>query len=256
MKQKLLVMLSIKPAACAAALAFLAANSDAYAATTVSALNPVTPGVGLQDSPNNAANPNFLSVATMTSAVATAFNNNSGGVINWDDSNGWVYGGQNALAQTVTYGVSQTGSLIISGLTTFGPTTGSGTTGTSGTGYMGFQTASPNTLTFSTGLTDWGMTQLNRGASRTVTFSFTLADNSVINYAAETQDPTGLNTGAYNWYGFRASAANPLVKVSFTSNGFVRFDDMAFIAVPEPSSTALAGMGALVGMILHRRRHN
>jgi len=231
------------------------------AQTTVSALNPTPPVMGVVDSPNNVGNANFLTVANMTLDVANAFANNSGGVINWEAANGWTANAQNALFQTVSYGILQTSFLTITrtegGVNTFGPTTGSGTTGTSGVNYLGLQSASPVTFSFSSGLTEWGMTQLDRSASRDVTFSFKLADNTVINYALQNQDPAGNNTGANNWYGFQASSANPLVQVSFIANGFTRYDDMAFIvAVPEPAPLTVLGLGSLVGFLALRRRRN
>ncbi len=249
-----------RAAASAITIAILAgANSTVYGAmTTVSALNPNPPAPGIVDSPANVGNANFINAATMTVAVANAFNNNSGGVIDWEPANGWIANSQNASSQTVSYGLSQANFLTITrtdSANTFGPTTGGGSPTTSGVNYLGFAgTGSPVTLAFSTGLTDWGMTQLNRFSSRTVTFSFTLADNTVVNYAAETQDPSANNTGANNWYGFHASADNPLTSLTFTANGFTRFDDMAFVAVPEPSTAALLGLGFAFGIAAFRRR--
>jgi hypothetical protein len=229
---------------------------------TVGVLNPNPPSAGIVDSPANVGNASFLTASSMAAAVATAFNNDLGGVIDWEPANGWSANSQNATFQTVSYGLSQANLLTITrtdSANLFGPTTGGGSPPTSGVNYLGFTgSGSPVTLTFSTGLTDWGMTQLNRFASRTVTFSFTLADNTVINYDAQTQDPSADNSDANNWYGFHASADNPLVQVSFTANGFVRFDDMAFIvaSVPEPSSAALIGLGLTFGFATMRRRRN
>lgn len=247
--------------ACAAAVTLCAGfASPAFAATptTVGVLNP-TPGIQtIVDSPNNVGNSYFLTQANMSLAVGNAFNNNQGGVINWDSANGWV-SGVNALSFTVSYGTSQSQLLTITradggGANTFGASLPSGSPPTSGDQYLGFQNSgSPVTFTFDQGLSAWGITQLNRFASRDVTMSFTLADLTVISYSLQNQDPNSNNTGPLNWYGFQASDANPLMQVTIIANGFVRYDDMAFVvAVPEPSSMALAGLGLAFLVVLRR----
>ena len=247
----------LKLTSCALALGGLALATQAQ--TTVGLLNPIPPGVGIVDSPANVGNANFITQASMASTVSTAFNSNLGGVINWQAANGWVNNLSNTV-QTVSYGTSQGNLLTITrndgALNFFGASSGGGTTGTSGAQYLAFNgTGSPVDLTFSTGLLDWGMTMLDRGASRTVTFSFTLADSTVITYNAETQDPAGNNTGAYNWFGFQASAGNPLVGVSLTANGFTRWGDMAFVVapVPEPATMTMLGLGIGSLAVMRRR---
>lgn len=251
--------LRLSTCAIVAALCAGAASDSLAAMSTVGILNPNPNSLVIVDSPANVGHANFLTQSAMSTLVANAFNNNSGGVIDWEPANGWIANSQNASSQIASYGLSQLNLLTITrtdSVNLFGPTTGSGSSTTSGVNYLGFTgSGSPVTLTFSTGLTDWGMTQLNRFASRTVTFSFTLADTTVINYAAQTQDPSANNSDANNWYGFHAPANNPLIQVSFTANGFTRFDDMAFVVVPEPSVAALTGLGlTLVLPILRRRR--
>lgn len=235
------------------------AQGAAFGASTVGTLTANPPPVGIVDSPNNVGHANFMTLSAMSNAVGTAFANNTGGVIDWEGANGWVANGQNLNSHTVSYGVSQANSLSItlSNSQTFGPTTlNNSPVTTSGTNYLGFQTGSPNRLDFSAGLTAWGIAQINRNASRDVTFSFILADGSIINYALQNQDPLGNGQGAFNWYGFQTSAANPLVGVSFIASGFTRFDDMAFIVapVPEPSVAAILGLASLAGMMRLRSR--
>lgn len=242
--------------ACAVALALAAgASAPALAATTVGVLNPNPNALVIVDSPNNVGNPNFLTQAAMSAQVATAFNNNLGGVIDWEPGNGWIANGQNFASHTVSYGIAQSSSLTISVNGTMGPTTANGTLASSGVNYLGFQqNVSPNTLSFSSGLTAWGMTELNRGASRDVTFTFTLLDNSTISYALQNQS----GSGNLNWFGVQALDSNPIIKVNFVASGFTRFDDMAFIvsstAIPEPSTAALFGLGLLATLGAARRR--
>src|SRR5690242_15047649 len=156
-------------AGCAAAL-FLAANSFAADPTTVGVLNPNPSSLTIQDSPNNVGNANFLTQANMSLAVGNAFNNNQGGVVNWDSANGWVLNA-NALSFAVSYGTSQSQLLTITRAdgagNTFGVTSGNGSTTTSGDQYLGFQNlTTPITLTFDKGLSAWGITQLDRFGSR------------------------------------------------------------------------------------------
>jgi hypothetical protein len=256
---------TLKIGLCAIATVAFISTSQAQM-PTVGVLNPTPPPPGIVNSPANALNPVFLSVGNMTLDVATAYANNKGGVIDWEGANGWIANGQNFVSQTNSYGTAHLNQLIITRIDTnpaalFGPTTLSGTPTTSGTNYLGFAgPASPVVLTFSKGLDSWGMTELNRGASRTVTFSFTLLNGTVINYAPQTQNPSGDNTAANNWFGISVNDLNPITTVSFTADGFVRFDDMAFIVsltpIPEPATSAILGLGSLVGIMALRRRRN
>jgi hypothetical protein len=255
---------TIKIGLCAIAIVGFISTSQAQN-RTVGVLNPTPPPPGVVNSPANALNPVFDSVAHVTLSVANAFANNTGGVIDWEGNNGWI-ANNNLVSQTVSYGTAQAQQLTITRIDTnpaalFGATTLGGTPTTSGTNYLGFAgPSSPVVLNFSKGLTTWGMTELNRSASRTVTFSFTLFNGTVINYAPETQDPLGNNTAANNWFGISVNSLNPITQVSFTANGFVRFDDMAFIVsptpIPEPATLAILGLGSLVGTMALRRRRS
>jgi len=245
----------------AVALALLGVLPGAFAAnpTTVGVLDPTPNGQTIVDSPANVGNANFLTESSLNSLISTAFANNTGGVITFDTVDGWA-NNVNANAFTVSYGTSQSSLFTLTrgdGGNTMGPSSGANTTQVSGGQFLGFQnSASPIILNFSQGLVDWGFTELNRGASRDVTLSFTLADSSVINYALQNQDPSGNNSGSLDFYGFQASAANPLISVTITANGFTRWDDMAFITVPEPGaiSLAIAGGVSLSFMIARRRK--
>jgi hypothetical protein len=205
---------------------------------TVGVINPDagTNGLTVVDSPANVGDANFLTVAAMGSLMTTEFTNNNGGVINWDAAQGWT---GSATSFDTVYGAGQAETLTISmappvdggAPTAFGQGSGGGSTATSGPGtFMVFSGGSgagtPVTFNFSKGLSAWGITQLARSGDRTVTMSFTLANASVITYAPDTVTDSSTTL---NWYGIQVSSANPIMSVTITSNGFVRYDDMAFV---------------------------
>lgn len=204
---------------------------------TVGVINPDagTNGLTVVDSPANVGNANFLTVASMGTLMTTSFANNNGGVINWDTAQRWT-GTQNSFE--ASYGTSLSKKLTISlappvdggSPAAFGQNSGTETTATSSSTYLAFSGGSgagtPVTFDFSKGLSAWGITQLSRSGDRTVTMSFTLADASVINYAPDT---VLNNSSTLHWYGIQVLSSNPIMSVTITSNGFVRYDDMAFV---------------------------
>jgi hypothetical protein len=163
--------------------ATLALSVHAIAQTTVGELHPNPNALTIQDSPANTAHPNFMTKAAMATAVASAYNSNEGGVINWDTSAGWV-NGTNANSFDVTYGTHANRILTLTrgdAGVTFGATQNGASPTTSGDMMVGVQNSgSPLVLTFSKGLLAWGITQLNRFSSRDVVMSFTLEDGTVI----------------------------------------------------------------------------
>lgn len=212
-------------------------SRDIPVRAAVGVINPDagTNGVTVVDSPANVGNAHFITAAAMGSLMTNKFADNTGGVINWDAAQGWFDSG---TSFSVAYGASKSKSLTISlappvdggAPTLFGTSTGGGTTATSSSTYLAFGggpgAGTPVTFNFSEGLSAWGITQLARFGDRTVTMSFTLADDSVINYAPDTVTDSSTTL---NWYGVQVPASNPIMSVTITSNGFVRYDDMAFV---------------------------
>ena len=228
-------------------------SEDTPVRAAVGAINPDagTNGLTVVDSPANAGDANFLALSSMANLMATEFAANNGGVINWDASSGWT---GTATEFSAAYGADQLGMLTITmappvdggAPTTFGQGSGGGSTPTSGSSYLAFSGGSgagtPVTFNFSKGLSAWGITQLARPGDRTVTMSYTLADASVIDYAPDTVTDS---SSTLNWYGVQVSASNPIMSVTITSDGLVRYDDMAFVVSGSAGSyTSWAGANA------------
>lgn len=213
-----------------------AGDAPVRAAVGVINADAGTNGLTVVDSPTNAGNANFLTLAAANTLLANEFANNTGGVINWNVAQGWTGTG---TSFSLAYGASQSKTLTISlaasadpgAPTTFGVSSGNGSTATSGSQYLAFSggngAGTPVTFTFSEGLSAWGITQLSRPGDRSVTMSFTLADTTVITYA---QDTVTDSSTTLNWYGIQVPTSNPIMSVTITSaNGLVRYDDMAFV---------------------------
>jgi hypothetical protein len=203
-------------------------------------------------------------------------------------NNGVTVGNSSANAITATYGVSQIPTMsffrnsatdgidaainqglnVISGggstrsgsgtsfwdFTTSPPTSSPGPAGgniiAAGGGYMGITGAAAVELDFNNGLSAFGITGLPRGATRHTQITLTLSDNSTI---VGSNDIVG--TSAVFW-GFQLTPAQlasglSITKASFAHpDGVNRYDDLAFVvAVPEPASLALVGVGSL-GMVV------
>jgi hypothetical protein len=85
--------------------------------------------------------------------------------------------------------------------------------------------------------------------------SFTLQDNTVVGYAADT---VFNNSTTLNWYGYQAPTGNSIKSVTFNAvQGFVRFDDLAFVvaSVPEPGTMDLAGLGGAALLFWRKRKY-
>lgn len=59
--------------------------------------------------------------------------------------------------------------------------------------------------------------------------------------------------GSNYFEGLSATGTNYIKSFSLTQNNYVRYDDLGFIAVPEPSSAALLGLVSF-GALIRRRR--
>jgi hypothetical protein len=257
---------------------FLIAFAVVVSAPTADALPISVSSVG-----NYAPNPNALTLndaasnsaaggitlANFQTLMTGAFASNTGGVINFENATGWInsnggattaFGDGAANPVTVSYGVAQSESLglwrtdVDANLVPLAVDSNSnnGVNVVSGTNYMGARTSgSPLNFAFSKPLSAIGFSLVPRGQLRNVSMAAILENSSTI--VGSTEQITAANTpGPYFW-GFAAPVGNRIVGLRVDSpNGFSRFDDLGFVAVPEPGSIALISLAGLV-LLSHRR---
>lgn len=210
-----------------------------------------------------------VSLATFKTDVSTAFTNNTGGVINFDDvtnNTSWdsisaTYGASHASTLNITPdGVVDVGYQIA-----FIAAVG---TPISGANYLrdvppGGGTNPTQTFNFSIGLSELGYTVLARNASRDVTATLTYSDASTGvfgPYTVVTNTGSGDTSSPDTFFGFAAPSGLTITQlvISAPTSEFFAIDDLAFVAVPEPSifAMALGGFGILIGLQRIRSRRS
>lgn len=210
-----------------------------------------------------------LNAATFTSNVATAFDAGTGGVVTFDGLTGLNDG-----PWTISYGSGKT----LSSTNTNGPrvlmdaVAAIKATPISGDGYLRLTGDLITTLDFTANpLSEFGFTLLARSTARsldgiTVTYtdgttasvigSTALGANTVTTTANYLDSPT---SGPDIFFGFQAATGKAIRTISIdagaTDGGNLILDDFGFIVspIPEPSSAAIALLGA-TGLLVRRRR--
>lgn len=194
---------------------------------------------------------NSLDVTTFASDLAIAYANNSGGVWNLEsDASGNAFTVGSGETITFNYGASLTNSLVMT-VTSSGGGIDRGSVGgepTSGAFLLGLTgDASTRTFTLDTPLLTLGIFNTDRNdAGRIPVLTVTYQDST-------TASTSGANANDVFFHGLSGTLANPIVSFSLSQNNFVRYDDLGFIAVPEPGSALLLGLAG-VGMFIRRRR--
>lgn len=138
-----------------------------------------------------------------------------------------------------------------------------------GGGYLGINNqATPATMVFSNPLSFFGLTGLPRGATRDTRITLTLVD--LVTSATSTVtiddannsdlngDPTQTVVPAASavFFGYTAAPGLGITQAAISNpngQGQNRYDDFAFVLVPEPTSVAVLGLGA-IGLVARRRR--
>jgi hypothetical protein len=236
---KLKIMKSILPIAGIFAASIAAAGAANYTTGTVGTINGN--GKTIIEATGNS-----LTATAFASDIATAFANNTGGVWNFD---GAAFAVENGETITLSYGVSQANSVVMTLSSGLGINqSANGGEATSGGFVMGLAgDASTRTFTLDTPLLALGIFNTDRNdAGRLPVLT--------VNYlSGPSASTSGANADNTYFHGLSGTLANPIVSFSISQNAFVRFDDLGFVAVPEPTSAALLGLVGF-GAILRRRR--
>lgn len=208
-----------------------------------------------------ATNPaNVVGASQYSTLIANAFGAGLGGVITFDTV---VTFGGSANSITANYGAGFGELLTItqgSGGTTWNANaTVANQTGVSGGVFLGGASSGNNQFRFSTGLTSFALTALWRNSDRTYTPTIYFNDSSSVTLTAFSQVGGGTSAGSVSqgpdlFFGYVAPTGKLITGVDMVGNAFVRFDDLAFTVIPEPSAFAAFGGLAALGFAAARRR--
>jgi len=203
---------------------------------------------------------NVLDLATFQGLVSTAFTNGNGGVIDFEGASDSITSGDTFT--TNTFGgrtlsfTNTTGNLsIVGGSGGRLPISGSSVIG--GQIDLNFNSFSLTGGDPADRLTHFGMTVLQRNQPVSFTVTATFSDLSTLTFNSESLRDSDLvpANAEDTFFGFVAPDNESITNVFIDSNNFTSYDDIGFIVtpVPEPSSTALLGLGGLA-LIMRRRR--
>ena len=214
-------------------------------------------GTGVAVSPGDA-------LATFTSAVATAYNSNRGGVAGFDS-----FPASTSLGTSLqfVYGVSGTKTLNVTSSEALRAAGYGSATAISGDRVLDNGDGADSTFDLAFGsitggevnerVTQVAITALSRSGSTSggMTLTVTFDDNST---STLTSFIGSTNGGDDTFYRFLAPTGRYITELSFLRNagGTRPFDDFAFITgiIPEPASLALAALGGLMMVARPRKR--
>jgi hypothetical protein len=182
-----------------------------------------------------------VSVAQFTVDVLNAYNNNVGGVCDFE---GPTITNDLDTSFNVTYGAAQAKMLTVNLTTASGGTpanafeTGQQNTSlpVSGIQYYGLSTGSAYGLTFSKPLVAIGITALSRTANRTVnSVTITLDDATTYIFGSEpiTASVAGVNGPDDTFFGYAAPAGRTITRIAVVPNNSMRWDELGFITAPD-----------------------
>lgn len=155
--------------------------------------------------------------------ILSAYQNNKGGVISFDNDTNAIGQGANAFVALV--GANQATQLTV---TRVGGTLNNNNNHNviSGFNYLGFQVAPSNTLAFSLPLETFAITGLGRGTVPAMTLSI-IYDNGTEHTFP--QHSMGVEVTGDSLFAWKAPAPRTISAVRFDATAFVRYDDLAVI---------------------------
>lgn len=199
----------------------------------------------------------IISLSTFSSGVTTAFNNDMGGVVDFGTSADVTNFNALSLADKqsflATYGTSQTQQLKVTLTTNTGAAPAFSLQATSDTGaatpislsgYMGLSSGGNFGFSFDRPLSEVALTIVSRTSLRTINpFRIVYDDDSFIDFASEVI--ANSNGGDDTFFGAKAPAGRSIKAIRVSGSAAIRFDDFAFVVVPEPSSCYALALGGI-----------
>jgi hypothetical protein len=210
----------------------------------------------------------IVTLSTFMSDVLTAFNNDRGGVVDFGTSTDVTT--FNALSAAdkqgffATYGASQAQTLTVTMTTNTGTAPAINLTATSDTaaatpislsGYMGLSSGGNFGFSFDKPLSEVALTIVSRTSLRNVNpFRIVLDDDTTFDFALE--EIANSNGGDDTFFGAKAPPGRAITAFRVTGGGAIRFDDFAFVVVPEPGGYAQAVCGAMCLLMVNVQKRS
>jgi hypothetical protein len=171
-------------------------------------------------------------LSLMAADFSTAFNNNQGGVVNFDTITNTI-DQANFKQFDAAFGTDLAFTLSVNrinapGDNTSGLNTNSNNTVLSGANYLGISGNAAFTIAFSRPLKEFGISAVSRGAQRAGTMTITYTDASTFVFPSQIIGATNDDT----FFGHVAPAGKKISSFSWLSSpagDFVRWDDLGFV---------------------------
>ena len=226
-----------------AAIALTAGTAGAALVTT-----DVYDPTGDENDIDTEAAGNDITLAAFRTLVDDAYDNDAGGVINFEAGNQSL-----APSFTANYGTSGTETLTVTeGTNSDNPSGWQLTADKDSAGAISgtkvLRGAHDWDFDFDTGLTAVAITFIERNNKNpTVVATIELQDGTrTEKFNATASDDT--------FFAYTASASNPIVSLEIATGDYHEVDELGFVIVPEPGTLALLGLGGL-GILARRRRN-